>query len=186
MQREGGSSLVKGRKDSKCRESLRRRLRSKKLVYGSFLAVLLIILGFAYNWDKSSPVSPRLHMIEREVMFNSSENQLADGTISSNGKNLAYFDTKGPHISPVETGRCKHRFRTERERRKPQPNAPRRRGKSVPDCLLERTRLCGGGCARCVAKRVWRDHFDTIRPSVAHNECLAIDYLLGPFITAAD
>jgi len=78
--------------------------RFKKLLYGSLLAVLLIILGFTYNWYRSSEVPPRPSMNERQVTFNSSENQLTDSAISPDGKNLAYIDTKGLHISPFETG----------------------------------------------------------------------------------
>jgi len=78
--------------------------RSKKVLYGSLLAVLLIILGFTYNWYRSSKVPPRPPLNERQVTFNSSENQLTDSAISPDGKNVAYIDTKGLHISPVETG----------------------------------------------------------------------------------
>jgi Tol biopolymer transport system component len=78
--------------------------RFKKLLYGSLLAVLLIVLGFTYNWYRFSEVPPRPSMNERQVTFNSSENQLTDSAISPDGKNLAYIDTKGLHISPFETG----------------------------------------------------------------------------------
>jgi len=104
--------------------------RSKKLVYGSFLAVLLIILGFTYNWHKSSQVSPRLHMIERQVMFNSSENQMADGTISPRWKESPTSIPRVPTSVPLKradanTGSARSAKGENRNQMR-----PRRRGKS--------------------------------------------------------
>jgi serine/threonine protein kinase len=77
--------------------------KTKTLLYSSFVAALLIILGLTYYWYRRSKVPPRPPMTERQVTFNSSEKLVRDSAISPDGKNLAYIDNS-LHISPLETG----------------------------------------------------------------------------------
>jgi eukaryotic-like serine/threonine-protein kinase len=83
----------------------RRSLRgSRKLLYGSALAVILLVLGFAYRWFHGQPGAPGKALSERQLTYNPSENRLIDAAISPDGKYLAFADTKGLHLSVIDTG----------------------------------------------------------------------------------
>jgi eukaryotic-like serine/threonine-protein kinase len=71
----------------------------------AFLGILaLALLSFAILWfAKRQPPVP-LEMKLRQLTMNSSENPVAGGAISPDGKYLAYADLKGMHIKLIETG----------------------------------------------------------------------------------
>jgi len=69
------------------------------------VAVLLIasaILWFAKHQPPSFQTLPDLKV--RQLTINSSENPVTNGSISPDGKHLAYTDTIGIHVKLVETG----------------------------------------------------------------------------------
>jgi eukaryotic-like serine/threonine-protein kinase len=77
-----------------------------RIYAGTAVVVLLLIaLGWArYHWrgvfDRTEKKSPT----ERQLTHNAFENRVQDSAISPNGKNLAYVDGKGLHISAIDTG----------------------------------------------------------------------------------
>jgi serine/threonine protein kinase len=80
-----------------------RRYR-RRVTYGSAVAVVLLVFGFGFRWFKSQQIAPRKTLSERQLTHNASENRLLATAISADGKYLAYTDTKGLHLSVIETG----------------------------------------------------------------------------------
>lgn len=67
------------------------------------VAAVLVATGVGV-WTRSSrlPVAPELR--QRQLTNNSSENAVSGGSISPDGRYLAYADLKGIHIKLIETG----------------------------------------------------------------------------------
>ena len=78
------------------------RLSRHGLVYGPALAVLLLALGFAGWWMQRASAPKPLR--ERQLTHSPAENRLLGAAISPDGKHLAYADTKGLHLSLIESG----------------------------------------------------------------------------------
>jgi serine/threonine protein kinase/Tol biopolymer transport system component len=80
--------------------------RTKRIYAGGAVAVLLVIaLGWAgFHWRSVFERAPKKMLIERQLTRNAFENRVEDSEISPDGKNLAYLDSKGLHISVIETG----------------------------------------------------------------------------------
>ena len=76
----------------------------RKILYGSVLAIVLLALGFGFRWFKGQQIAPHKTLSERQLTRNPSENRLLGTAISPDGKHVAYADTKGLHLSTVETG----------------------------------------------------------------------------------
>jgi len=76
---------------------------SRKFVYAILAALFLLGAGLGYRWLKLSH-SAKMPLTERQLTQNGSENRVLQSSISPDGKNLAYIDEKGLHISSVETG----------------------------------------------------------------------------------
>jgi eukaryotic-like serine/threonine-protein kinase len=74
----------------------------RRLIYGSALAVVFLALGLAFRWFKGQQIPNALS--ERQLTHNPSENRLLGIAISPDGKYIAYADTKGLHLSVIETG----------------------------------------------------------------------------------
>jgi len=75
------------------------------IFYGSALVVVLAALGFGYRWYKNDQASrSKKPLTERQLTRNAFENHVLVQAISPDGKNLAYIDSKGLHISVIETG----------------------------------------------------------------------------------
>jgi eukaryotic-like serine/threonine-protein kinase len=75
--------------------------------YGAIAGVAIVVLslaGGAAFWlsRHQSPSMPEIRM--RQLTSNSSENAVTSGSISPDGKYLAYTDRKGMHLKLVETG----------------------------------------------------------------------------------
>jgi len=79
-------------------------LSFRKVIYGAVAVVLLVALGLGYRWLRVINRGGSKAMTERQLTFNSSENPVVWSDISPDGKNLAYIDMKGLHISSIDTG----------------------------------------------------------------------------------
>jgi serine/threonine protein kinase len=69
-------------------------------------SVVLLIAGLMLWWGQggfSSPQAPP-QVKFRQLTTNSSENPVSSGSISPNGKYLAYVDTEGIHVKDIESG----------------------------------------------------------------------------------
>ena len=96
-----------------CLESLKRDLaprphttRSREVTV-TVIAVILLFAAAAIFWfikreSLSSPSVPDLKL--RQLTTNSTDNRVTSGTISPDGKYLAYTDMKGMYIKLIETG----------------------------------------------------------------------------------
>jgi len=80
--------------------------RASRTYAGAAAAVLLLIaLGWAgYHWRNIFQHTEKKPLIERQLTRNAFENHVIDQAISPDGKNLAYIDNKGLHISVIATG----------------------------------------------------------------------------------
>jgi serine/threonine protein kinase len=67
--------------------------------------VLAILAVAAFFWfDRGKPQSPTPDIRFRQLTTNSSENPVTSGSISPNGKYLAYVDTQGIHVKDIDSG----------------------------------------------------------------------------------
>jgi Tol biopolymer transport system component len=76
----------------------------RKLLFGFTLAMVLVALGFGWAWFRSERFAARPMLSERQLTHNTPENRPLGGAISPDGKYLAYADTKGLHLSVIDTG----------------------------------------------------------------------------------
>jgi eukaryotic-like serine/threonine-protein kinase len=76
----------------------------KRILYVVSLAIVLLVLGSAFRWFKNKRVTPTKAPGETQLTHHNSENRLLGAAISPDGKHLAYTDTKGLHLSVIETG----------------------------------------------------------------------------------
>ncbi len=90
-------------------EDLQRQLAPKHLprawavALGAAAAVALATILFVLNRPpKTVSVAPEIKM--RQLTVNSSENPVDNGTISPDGKYLAYIETRGLHLKFIDTG----------------------------------------------------------------------------------
>ena len=80
--------------------------RTSRIYAGAAVAMLLLIaLSWAgYHWRSIFEHAEKKPLTERQLTFNGSENRVLSSALSPDGKNLAFVDSKGIHISSVETG----------------------------------------------------------------------------------
>jgi eukaryotic-like serine/threonine-protein kinase len=90
-------------------EELQQQLAPKRLPrawilgMGVAAAIALATVLFMLNRPpKTVSVAPEIKL--RQLTFNSSENPVIGGSISPNGKYLAYTDTRGLHLKLIDTG----------------------------------------------------------------------------------
>jgi serine/threonine protein kinase len=90
-------------------EELQRQIAPKRLprplVAGLGVAAAIAVgtVLFVLNRPpKTVPVVPEINL--RQITFNSSENPVSGGSISPDGKYLAYSDTRGLHLKLIDTG----------------------------------------------------------------------------------
>jgi eukaryotic-like serine/threonine-protein kinase len=86
------------------RQSARKRLPRAWVVGLGVAAAILVgtVLFVLKRQQKSVSVIPEIKM--RQLTSNSSENPVASGAISPDGKYLAYIDTRGLHLKVIDTG----------------------------------------------------------------------------------
>ena len=82
-------------------ESNRRR---QKVFYLFALASVLLVLGFGWARWQSRKYAMHPIVTERQLTHNTPERRVLHAEISPDGKRLAFVDTKGIHVSFVETG----------------------------------------------------------------------------------
>jgi eukaryotic-like serine/threonine-protein kinase len=75
-----------------------------KFLYASVVVTALVALGLGFLWIKNQLVAPAKTLSERQLTRNASENRLLGSAISPDGKHLAFTDTKGLHLSVIESG----------------------------------------------------------------------------------
>ena len=80
--------------------------RTKRIYAGAAVAVLVAIaLGWTgFHWRAIFEHAPKKPLSERKLTHNAFENRVLNASISPDGKNLAYIDGKGLHISVIATG----------------------------------------------------------------------------------
>ena len=80
--------------------------RTKRIFAGAAVAVLVAIaLGWTgFHWGSTFEHAPKKPLSERKLTHNAFENRVLNASISPDGKNLAYIDGKGLHISVIATG----------------------------------------------------------------------------------
>ncbi len=81
------------------RDSSQRRIA----FYGAALALVLVGAWFGFRWLRSH-AGPAKPYSERQLTHNVPENRLLGSAISPDGRHLAFTDTKGLHLSAVDTG----------------------------------------------------------------------------------
>jgi eukaryotic-like serine/threonine-protein kinase len=80
------------------------RSERSKLLYVSIVVTVLVALGLGFLWIKNHQFAPAKTLSERQLTRNASENRLLGSAISPDGKHLAFTDTKGLHLSVIESG----------------------------------------------------------------------------------
>ncbi len=73
-----------------------------KFIAAGLFALLVLAVGLGFHWFRSQPVASS--RIEHQLTHAASENRLLGAAISPDGKHLAFTDTKGLHLSVIETG----------------------------------------------------------------------------------
>jgi eukaryotic-like serine/threonine-protein kinase len=71
---------------------------------GTVLALVLLAFALEWRWFKNRPSAPSGKVTERQLTHNPPENRILLPGISPDGKYLAYPDTKGLHLSVIDTG----------------------------------------------------------------------------------
>jgi Tol biopolymer transport system component/predicted Ser/Thr protein kinase len=83
----------------------RRAERSRVMwFYGAGLAAVLVALGLGLFWARRQNTSAPTMLAEKQLTHAPSENRLLGAAISPDGKHLAFTDTRGLHLSLIETG----------------------------------------------------------------------------------
>jgi eukaryotic-like serine/threonine-protein kinase len=96
---QSGTSAVEAAQPGKPRANA----FGSKIVQGAVLAAILLILAFGFLWLRSLQ-TPSKQPTERQLTHNPPENRTFDSAISPDGKLLAFADTRGLHLTSVETG----------------------------------------------------------------------------------
>jgi serine/threonine protein kinase/Tol biopolymer transport system component len=76
----------------------------RQLLYGSGLLIVLLALGLGFRWFKNQQLAPAKRLSERQLTHTPAEQRLLGAAISPDGNYLAFTDTKGLHLSVLETG----------------------------------------------------------------------------------
>ena len=75
-----------------------------KLFSGLFVALAIIALGLGWFWLKGKESAPQKALSEVQITHALSEDSVLGGSISPNGKRVAYVDPKGLHLIAIESG----------------------------------------------------------------------------------
>jgi eukaryotic-like serine/threonine-protein kinase len=76
----------------------------RKVIYGSVSAIVLLALGFGLRWFTGRAVAPSRTLSEKQLTHSPAENRLLGQAISPDGKHFAFTDTKGLHLSTIDSG----------------------------------------------------------------------------------
>jgi eukaryotic-like serine/threonine-protein kinase len=87
-------------------ESASPQNRTARIYAVAAAAVLLLVaLGWSgYHWRGRFEHAEKKPLTQRQLTHNPPENRLIGAAISADGKHLAYADTKGLHLSTIDTG----------------------------------------------------------------------------------
>ena len=75
-----------------------------KFFRGATAVTALLMLGLGFIWLKSLQTTSVRPLTERQLTHNPPENRTFGSAISPDGKLLAFADTRGLHLSSIETG----------------------------------------------------------------------------------
>ena len=78
--------------------------RKKFLIPIVSLAGLLVIAALGYEWFRSHPINPSLPLAEVQLTHNPAEQPAKGGSISNDGRYLAYIDSQGLHVQTIDSG----------------------------------------------------------------------------------
>ena len=96
---ETGQSSV-GRYAPKSKPLVERR----RIVKGAAALISLLAVGLGYLWSRSLRHTPSKTITERQLTHNPPENRTFGSSISPDGKLLAFADTRGLHLSAIDSG----------------------------------------------------------------------------------
>ena len=83
---------------------IRERRLMVKLFYGLSVAFALFALGFGWFWFKGKQSAPQTALSETQITHSLAENHVVEGSISADGKYVAYADPKGLHLITIQSG----------------------------------------------------------------------------------
>jgi Tol biopolymer transport system component len=88
------------------KRELKPRNRFRRLFTVTASVVALLVAGTVFWFEKLMPPSTQVppEVKFRQLTINSSENPVTSGSISLDGKYLAYVDAHGMHVKDIETG----------------------------------------------------------------------------------
>ena len=73
-------------------------------IFGLLVALTLLGLGLGWFWFKGRESAPRRALSEAQITHTLAEDNVFGGSISPNGKRVAYVDHKGLHLIAIESG----------------------------------------------------------------------------------
>ena len=72
--------------------------------FGLLVTLTLIALGLGWFWFKGRQSAPQRALTEVQITHTLAEDSVLGGSISPNGKRVAYIDPKGLHLIAIESG----------------------------------------------------------------------------------
>ena len=75
-----------------------------KLFYGFLVVLTLLALGVGWSWFKGKRPAPQGPLTEEKITHTLTGDYVLGGSISPNGKRVAYADHKGLHLIAIESG----------------------------------------------------------------------------------
>jgi serine/threonine protein kinase/Tol biopolymer transport system component len=81
-----------------------RRAAAVWLGGGATIALLLLAAILVYRWRNEKPLAHTRPVSRRQLTYNPPENRILSGAISPDGKHLVFADTKGLHLTTIDSG----------------------------------------------------------------------------------
>jgi Tol biopolymer transport system component/predicted Ser/Thr protein kinase len=105
VRRDTGSARHSGAIPSAGAAALQKpRSYGRKGLYAAALVIVLLAIGFGFRWVKGRLGTSHGPITRRQLTHVPPETRLVGGSISPDGKHLAFSNTKGLYLSTVETG----------------------------------------------------------------------------------